>query len=333
MNGDENQIVASETSIIAEFFAPLTEGDSGAFELKDDCAVITPEPGFDFVVTTDSLIEGVHFFAGDVPSFKALAVNVSDLVAKGATPVCYLLNLALPEAPTRGFLKRLTAGLAQAQQTFGCHLIGGDTDRTSGLLTLTITAIGKLPKGSIVRRSGGSPGDIVAVTGTIGDAGLGLVLRKDEALADALRSMDVECGPLLESFDKPRPNVAVADLVGAFATAAMDVSDGLAKDAARMAATSNTGAELHIDAVPVSAAAQAGIDAGLFDKLDMLGSGEDYQVLLSVNPGNWKKLKAEALVRGIVINKIGVLTEGSAVIWRDSSGRPVDIAVPGWDHF
>lgn len=333
MSGDDDQIVASESAIITEFFAPLTEGNSGAAGLRDDCAVVTPEPGSEFVVTTDSLIEGVHFFPGDMPAFKALAVNVSDLIAKGATPVFYLLNLALPGPPTRGFLKRLTAGLAEAQQAFGCYLIGGDTDRTHGPLTLTITAIGKLPIGSIVRRSGGRPGDILAVTGTIGDAGLGLALRKNEALVNAMRPMEQVCHALLAKFNKPRPNIAVADLVRTYATAAMDISDGLAKDIARMAATSDTGAELRLDAVPVSGAAQAFINEGHANKIELVGSGEDYEVLLAVAPESWKALTDAANARGIDMGRIGTLTEGSAVVWHDSDGQPVEIANPGWDHF
>ena len=331
--GSDDDVVRGEAAIIGEFLAPLTGGDPGAAWLQDDCASISPPQGCDLVVTTDSLIEGVHFFPGDIPAFKALAVNVSDLIGKGAMPLAYLLNLALPEPPTRGFLTRLAEGLQEAQAAFGCHLIGGDTDRTSGPFTLTVTAVGTLARGSIVRRSGGRAGDIVAVSGTIGDACLGLALRKDQAPADAVRHVPGGAAHLIGWFDRPRPDVAAADLVRDFATAAMDVSDGLAKELARLAAASKVGAEIRFEAVPLSPAAQAMIAAGHATKEGLVGGGEDYQVLFTVAPEDWRGLQAAAADRRLAISQIGSLTDGGEVIWRDGRGRPVEFEVTGWDHF
>ena len=158
----------------------------------------------------------------------------------------------VPEPPTRAFITRLAEGLAEAQQTFGCHLIGGDTDRTPGPFTLTITAIGSLPAGSAVRRTTARPGDVIAVTGTIGDAGLGLALRKDPKRARQAGLSADHAAFLISRFEKPVPRLAAAALVRDFATAAMDVSDGLAKDLARMASASGTGANIQIDKVPLN---------------------------------------------------------------------------------
>jgi thiamine-monophosphate kinase len=322
-----------EASIIAEFFAPLTDGDPGAAGLVDDCAVLTLAPATDLVVTTDSLVEGVHFLPGDIPSFKALAVNVSDLIAKGATPERYLLNLALPEPPTRAFMTRLAEGLAEAQRTFGCHLIGGDTDRTPGPFTLTITAIGSLPAGSVVRRTTARPGDIIAVTGTIGDAGLGLALRKDPKRARQAGLSADYAAFLISRFEKPVPRLAAAALVRDFATAAMDVSDGLAKDLARMASASGTGANIQIDKVPLSDGARIMCSQGFVRREDLIASGEDYEVLFTLPTDRWPALQSVASTTGVPVTALGTMTQDDGVSWRDSYGGAMPLTTGGWDHF
>src|SRR5262245_28082139 len=179
--------LGGEEAIIA-LLAPLTEGDFGAFGLKDDCALLMPEPGTELVLKTDPIAEGVHFLPDDTPediAWKALAVNVSDLAAKGATPIGYLMALSFPGAPSRGWLTAFADGLGQAQGRFGCHLLGGDTDRRPGPLTISITAIGSLPQGQMVRRTTAQSGCTLFVSGTVGDAALGLALAKEPALASA----------------------------------------------------------------------------------------------------------------------------------------------------
>lgn len=333
MNANADDRLEGEAAIIGEFLAPLTQGDEGAAGLTDDCASLSPRPGADLVVTTDSLIEGVHFFPGDVPAFKALAVNVSDLIAKGALPERYLLTLALPEPPTRAFMSRLAAGLAQAQREFGCRLIGGDTDRTPGPLTLTITAIGALPSRTIVRRSTARPGDIIAVTGTIGDAGLGLALRQDRACALAAGLSDLQVGELVARFDRPVPRLASALLVREFASAAMDVSDGLAKDLTRLVAASGVGADVSLDAVPLSNTTRAMCERGVARREDLIASGEDYEVLLTLRADKWAGLEAAAREQKIPVTRLGQITQGVGVTWRNAQGRPLQLSAIGWDHF
>ncbi|HRY06780.1 MAG TPA: thiamine-phosphate kinase [Hyphomicrobiaceae bacterium] len=333
MSTSADQRLHSEAAIIGEFFAPLCEGDEGAGGLSDDCAVLSPSPGTDLVITTDSLIEGVHFFPGDVPAFKALAVNVSDLIAKGAVPERYLLTIALPEAPTRAFMTRLADGLAQAQRAFSCRLVGGDTDRTPGPFTLTITAIGTLPAGSIVRRNTARPGDIIAVTGTIGDAGLGLALRRDLAGGASAGLARAQVDDLIARFDRPVPRIAAAALVRRYASAAMDISDGLAKDLGRLVAASGIGADVRLDAVPLSKAAHIMCAHGGVRRQDLIASGEDYEVLFTLPSERWAEALALAAECGVPVTQVGVMTQAAGVVWRDDEGKPVRLTTEGWDHF
>src|SRR5262245_61061056 len=184
--GADDQLHGEE-EIIA-LLAPLAEGAPGAFGLKDDCALLTPERGTELVLKTDPIAEGVHFLPGEAPAdiaWKALAVNASDLAAKGAQPVGYLMALSFPEAPSRQWLSAFVAGLEEAQTRFGCRLLGGDTDRRPGPLTVSITAIGSVPQGQMVRRTTAQAGCSLLVSGTVGDATLGLALAKEPALAAA----------------------------------------------------------------------------------------------------------------------------------------------------
>src|SRR5215467_1558108 len=202
----QEQRLHGEEALI-RLLAPLTGGAPGAFGLADDCALIAVEPGSKLVLKTDPVAEGVHFFSDDAPEdigWKALAVNASDLAAKAAQPLGYLMALSFPEAPTTDWFKRFAAGLEAAQTAFGCHLLGGDTDRRPGPLTITITILGTVRSGGMVRRGTAQPGDVLFVSGTLGDASLGLALRKDAALAGrwGLKADEVE--HLVHRFLRPQ---------------------------------------------------------------------------------------------------------------------------------
>src|SRR3712207_2888570 len=245
-----------EDSLIARFFAPLA--GEGALGLKDDAACLTPKPGHDLVLTADALVETVHFLPGDPPGSiarKALGVNVSDLAAKGADPAGFLLSLALPEDWTETWLADFAAGLGEAARDFSCPLLGGDTVKARGALTLSVTAIGQVPAGRMVRRTTAREGDAICVTGTIGDAALGLRLRSSPAWAESL-SAD-EKAFLADRYLHPRPRHRFAAALRAHARAAMDVSDGLAGDLAKMMRAGGVSAEVEVDRVPLSAAARA----------------------------------------------------------------------------
>ena len=256
MAGDDQskERLHGEEAII-RVLAPLAQGFPGAFGLQDDCALIAPAPGTELVLKVDPVAEGVHFLADDAPediAWKALAVNVSDLAAKAARPLGYLMALSFPAAPSADWLSRFAAGLAEAQARFGCHLIGGDTDRRPGPLTVTITVIGEVERGRMVRRGTARAGDVVFVSGTLGDAALGLALRKDPALAAAWGLSPAEAEHLRRRYARPEPRLALASALRDHASAAMDISDGLAKDLARLCAASGCAARVRFAEIPLS---------------------------------------------------------------------------------
>ena len=327
----------SEEAIIAEFWAPLAAGFAGAVGLKDDCAAITPEPGHDLVVTTDGLIAGVHFIPGEDPgaiAWKALAVNVSDLVAKGATPLAYVLSLALPAAPELGWLAAFAGGLQRAQAAFGCSLIGGDSDRTLGPLSVSITAFGTVPKGRMVRRSTAAVGDAVYVSGTVGDATLGLALAGNPALAQRC-GLDAAAQAYLDArFRLPQPPVGLRSALLGHARAAMDISDGLVKDFDRLCRVSSVGGEIDATAVPLSAAARAVVAAGGATLAELITGGEDYEVLAAIAPHEVEKFEAAAAAAGTPVTRIGSIVDGrQGLIVHDGSAHAMAFTRTGWDHF
>src|SRR5205085_5498584 len=218
----------------------------------------------DLVLKADAIIGGVHFFPEDpaaAVACKALRVNLSDLAAKGADPVGFLLSLALPDGTSEAWLGDFAEGLRADAQLYRCPLLGGDTDRTPGPAMVSIAAFGTVPHGRMVRRSGAKPGDRIFVTGTIGDAALGVKLRRDPALAARYRLEPGERDHLLARYLLPEPRVAVAEAVRRHASAAMDVSDGLAGDLGKLCGASGVSAEIEIDKVPLSSAAMRAIVA------------------------------------------------------------------------
>ncbi|MBY0364451.1 MAG: thiamine-phosphate kinase, partial [Phreatobacter sp.] len=249
----------SEDDLIARFFAPLAT-TAGADGLTDDAAVI-PEGAGDLVVTKDMAIAGVHFFPDDPPDLiaaKVLRVNLSDLAAKGAVPVGFLLGLGLPPDWTTDFLAAFATGLGRDIAAYDCPLLGGDTVKVPGPLTLSVTAFGRAAR--TVRRRGARPGDVLCVTGTIGDGALGLIARQAErapgTAPDWLRLLaPEERAHLVDRYLAPRPRTTLAAAVARYASSAMDVSDGLVGDLAKMMAASAAGARLDAAAVPLSPAA------------------------------------------------------------------------------
>ena len=326
--------ITNETELVQTFLAPLTAGAPGAFDLQDDAALISPEPGTDLVITTDPIIAGVHFFAdgrADDIAWKALAVNISDLAAKGAEPLAYTLALAFPEPPQRVWMANFADGLQLAQQAFGCHLIGGDTDHTAGPLSVGVTAIGTVPRGTMVPRRGARAGDHVFVTGTLGDSALGLTLHRDPArFASALTEGDKSF--LIGRYLRPCPRVAMAAILRAYASAALDVSDGLVKDLTRLAG--GLGIMFPASAVPLSPQARAALDADPAQIAAILSGGDDYEILFSVAPGHLQAFRKAVSRSAVGTTELGVLddnAEGVRIL--DARGAAVDLKQPGYDHF
>ena len=326
----------TERAIIQEFLAPLAAGHPGALGLQDDCAVIAPAPGHELVLKTDAIAEGVHFLPDDAPEdigWKALAVNVSDLAAKGARPVGYLMSLAFPEAPTRDWMAAFARGLAEAQAAFGMHLLGGDTDRRPGPVSITPMVMGEVPVGRMVRRGAARAGDTIYVSGTLGDAALGLRLRREPGLAAlwSLNGRDVEA--LTGRFLRPQPRLALGPAVLAHARASMDLSDGLMKDLGRMCLASCVGARVEHARLPVSAgfAAVRAADAAAAEAA--LFAGDDYEILCAVAPESCAAFEAGAAAAGLAVTAIGRFEAGGGVALIDSLGQPMPLAETGWDHF
>lgn len=336
-SGEEDTPSLSEHGLIARYFAPLAADFPGAHGLKDDAAVLSPPPGADLVITADALIAGVHFFADDAPgdiAWKALAVNVSDLAAKGAVPLAYSLVLALPSPPSEPFLAGFAAGLGEAQRRFGIALSGGDTCATPGPLTISVTAFGTVPQGRTVRRTTAAAGDSLYVSGTIGDAALGLKLRRGDAEAQSWPLSEEARAFLVSRYLLPEPRTALTPVLLQYASAAMDISDGLIIDCGRICNASGVGAVIEAALVPLSSAAHVTIEANA----DLLGTaftgGDDYEILLSVRAGEESAFETAAAATGIPVTKIGSVRAGDAVVAVNlTDGSPLALGDPGYDHF
>jgi thiamine-monophosphate kinase len=252
-----------EFTRIATYLAPLATS-AGAFSLRDDAATLTAPQGEELVLTQDTLVEGIHFRGSEPPARiaqKALRVNLSDLAAKGATPLGYLLSLSLPRSCDDAWLAAFCKGLAEDQKTYGLSLLGGDSTASKQGVVITITAIGHTPRS--IRRAGAQAGDVLWLTGTIGDAALGL--QNDHP-------------HLRERYELPQPRVAFATAVRRFATAALDVSDGLLQDAQHLADVSDVALHIALDQLPLSAAAQTEDPATLVERAT---GGDDYEILFT----------------------------------------------------
>ncbi len=319
----------SEDDLIARYFAPLA-GAAG-LALKDDVALLTPPPGRDLVVTADALVAGVHFFAydpADLIAAKALRVNLSDLASKGAEPLGFLLCLALPGEATAGWLESFARGLGADARAFGCPLIGGDTVRTPGPLTLAITALGSVAPGAMPQRAGARPGGVIYVSGAIGDAALGLPLRlgRGPALEPAAREA------LIGRYLKPEPRLGLAAALR-HADAAMDVSDGLVGDLAKMLGASGVAGELDLGRTPFSAAARAYLEADPAAIEIAATGGDDYEILAVVPPERTAAFEAAAAKAGIPVSAIGIVSAGSGLRVTGLDGAPLRFARGSYSHF
>ena len=318
---------------IARLYLPLTEGSAEALGLKDDVAMLPSRPGFDLVITKDAVVEGVHFLSGeplDLVARKLLRVNLSDLAAKGAEPHGYLLAAAWPAAVAFEARARFAAGLAQDQAAYGVRLLGGDTVSTPGPMLFSLTMLGWTPQGRLVRRDGGRAGDAVLVSGTIGDAGLGLRALTGEL--EALAAADREA--LVARHRLPSPRLELRDALRRHASAAADVSDGLLADAGHIGEASGLGVTLELDRLPLSAAASAWV-AGEADpcgaRLELATAGDDYEIVCAAAPEAVAPLVAAASAAGVTLSAVGTLTPGSGLCVR-FEGRPVPVGRRGWTH-
>jgi thiamine-monophosphate kinase len=323
--------MSPEDRLIAELFAPLAT-HPGALGLTDDAAFLAAEPGTDIVLTTDAIIAGVHFFAEDNArdvARKALRVNLSDLAAKGAAPRGFLVSLALPSDIGSDWLRRFAHGLREDAETYQCPLLGGDTDRTPGPIGVSVAMVGVVPKGTMVRRAGAKPGDLIFVTGSIGDAALGLQLCKGANwnLTEAQREH------LLSRYLLPQPRNALAEAVRRHASAAMDVSDGLAGDLTKLCRVSKVAATIEVAHVPLSDAARAVIASESAMRETALTGGDDYEILCTVPPDGADSFRAAAQSAGVAVTEIGTIAAGQGARFLDGDGQALTFAKLAFSHF
>jgi thiamine-monophosphate kinase len=323
--------ISAEDKLIARFFQPIAT-HPGALGLADDAAYITPPPGCDLVLKTDAIIGGVHFFAEDAAytvACKALRVNLSDLAAKGAAPLGFLLSLALPKEIGDNWLVNFAEGLRSDSVLYACPLFGGDTNRTPGPITISIAMFGSVPEGTMVRRAGAKPGDRVFVSGTIGDASLGLAVRngKDWKLSEAQRQH------LVARYLLPQPRNALAEAVRRHASAAMDVSDGLAGDFAKLCRASQVGASIAVERIPMSDAAQAVLAADPAMRETALSGGDDYEIVCTVPAAKAQSFRAAAQAANVPVSEIGEIVAGEGARFLGSDGEPLTFQRAAFSHF
>ena len=320
-----------EDDLIARYFAPLA-GAAG-LKLIDDVALMTPPAGFDLALTVDALVGGVHFFNDDPPETiarKALRVNLSDLAAKGAKPLGFLLALALPADWTPEWLAEFARGLGEDAGAYGCPLIGGDTVKASGSLTLSITAIGAVPAGRMAARTGAQAGNRLYVSGTIGDAALGLQARlgRLDGLAPCHRAA------LIDRYLLPRPRLALGDAMAEYAAGGMDVSDGLVGDLIKMMKASGVTATVDLRRVPLSEAARAAMALRPNEFETAITGGDDYEIIAAVAPERACAFQDAAAAAGVAVTEIGGVAAGSAPPrFLGLDGQPRVFARGSYSHF
>jgi len=323
--------MTGEDSLISRYFKPLAT-DPGALDLTDDAAILKPS-GDDLVVTTDAIVEGVHFLPDDPPDTiarKALRVNLSDLAAKGAAPAGFVLTLAL-RAADDAWLAPFARGLGEDAARFQCPLLGGDTVSTPGALMISITAFGRVPLGRMVRRNGAKAGDRVVVSGTIGDAALGLGLLKG-ATVPALGADEREM--LIGRYRVPQPRTALAQAVRNHASAAMDVSDGLAGDLAKLCGASGVSAAIDAQSIPLSGPARELLSNGAVGIESIVSGGDDYEILCTIPENRFEAFAQAASQAGVTVTSIGTIIAGPSVP-RFIDGQGSKIALPrlSYSHF
>jgi thiamine-monophosphate kinase len=325
---------SGEDDLIARYFRPVATAP-GALGLIDDAAILQAA-GDDIVVTTDAVVEGVHFVPDDPPDTiarKALRVNLSDLAAKGATPAGFVLTLALREV-NAAWLAPFAQAIGEDAAQFGCPLLGGDTVSTPGPLMISITAFGRVPPGNMVRRSTARAGDRLMVSGSIGDAALGLAVLKGGAAVSALDDDATGRAKLVDRYRVPQPRVALAQAVREHASAAMDVSDGLMGDLAKLGAASGVSAISEAAAVPLSPPVRAWLARDSAAIATIVGGGDDYEILCAVPENRLQAFAAAAALAGVPVSCIGTVVAGTgAPKLVDTASREIALSRLSFSHF
>jgi thiamine-monophosphate kinase len=318
----------SEFELIAALFAPLA--GEGAFGLLDDAAAIPMRAGCELAVTTDALVEGVHFLPTDpaeTVAKKALRVNLSDLAAKGAEPAGYFLAVSLPARLSFDWLKAFARGLGEDQREFSVSLLGGDTTATPGPLTLTVTAAGYVPKNGMIHRAGAKPGDAVYVSGTVGDAGGGLEILTKRPSGTRMSRSEEE---LVSRYRVPTPRLALGRALRGVASASLDVSDGLLADLGHIADVSRVNITVAAGALPLSKPLKVLWGEDEDAALKAATAGDDYE--LAFTAASHGAVMAAAASAGVAVTRIGKVSAGRGVVLLGKNGE-IPVRRAGYRHF
>ena len=316
-----------EFDLIDRFFKrPAKHADLG---VGDDCALLSPRPGYQLALSTDMLVEGRHFLSTVDPvrlGHKSLAVNLSDLAACGAEPRAFLLSLSLPRADGH-WLQGFSQGLFALADAHGCELIGGDT--TQGPLNISITVLGDVPQGQALLRSGARPGDDIYVSGTLGDARLALEVFRGELSLP--QSVFDRCRLRME---QPTPRIALGIALRGIASAAADISDGLLGDLSHILQKSRTGARLHMQACENLLACRHDLDLPEhWLRTCVLSGGDDYELVFTAPPHLRDAVQKAASISKTVVHSIGSVVPETGVVLLDAEGRHLSTQFSSFDHF
>lgn len=323
---------SGEFGIIEKYFAPLSKNIETAFGLTDDAALLDIPVGQQLVLTKDALIAETHFFAddpADLVARKLLRTNLSDLAAMGAKPLGYLLATAWNEGVDEDYIRSFAEGLHQDQKEFGITLLGGDTVRTSGPLSFSLTAIGTVKAGQALRRNGAKPGDRLFVSGTLGDSALGLKVKTGQL--DPLSEGDKK--HLVDRYLLPRPRVELGQILIDYASACLDISDGLLADLGHLTDESGVSAVIDPSLIPLSTAAKEALKAKNADFSSVLSGGDDYELLFAVSPEKVEEMLERLAIAGVKIAEIGRNERDSGIFLLDEQGGLKEVSPKGWTHF
>jgi len=312
-----------EFSFIAKYLKPLAANFPGSLNLSDDAAVFSPPPGCELVITKDAITEGVHFLGSEPPALiaeKALRVNLSDLASMGATPLCYFMALILPRTTSEQWLEKFASGLGATQSEFSIALAGGDTTANDGKLSISITAIGTVPQGTALKRSGARTGDDIYVSGTLADSAIGLELLTSSPSPFQVEGRG-EGSNFINRYLTPQPRIDLGIKLRTVATSCMDISDGLAQDLSHICTASNVGAIIYTDKLPTTNIQKA------------LTGGDDYELLFTAAPEKAAQIAQIAKSLQLPLTRIGEITAGNNVKILDASGAEIKLSKNGFKHF
>lgn len=323
----------SEFDFIDQYLKRLADSPS-ALGLEDDAAILSDLSGQNLIISKDMLVAGIHFFKDDPPhkiAQKALRVNLSDMAAKGAKPIGYFLGLGLTDTPDRDWISAFCDGLKHDQDLYEISVLGGDTVKSPDRLTLSVTILGTGTPNKTPLRKGAQPGDVIMVSGTLGDSALGLLTSLKDPRLDALDQADRAF--LRERYLLPEPRLSYRSILETYAHSSIDVSDGLIADLTHITKASGVGATLNFESIPLSGAAERALFIDPSFSTSILSGGDDYEILFTVAPDSVPKIFEASAQLNLPISQIGVINNETGLqVLKDRKNFDLP-SKSGHDHF